>query len=52
MFSKWDTDGDGIITTDELGKVIRSVGMEISEAELHDMVEEADADGKTIYMYT
>ena len=38
------TDGDGTITTKELGTVMRSLGQNPTEAELQDMVAEVDAD--------
>lgn len=44
-FSLFDKDGDGTITTKELGTVMRSLGQNPTESELTDMVNEVDADG-------
>ncbi|XP_010505874.1 PREDICTED: calmodulin-2/4 [Camelina sativa] len=45
IFSSIDKDGDGCITTKELGTVMRSLGQNPTEAELQDMINEVDADG-------
>ena len=44
-FNVFDKDGDGRITAKELGTVMRSLGQNPSEAEIQDMVNEADIDG-------
>ena len=44
-YSRFDKDGDGTITTKELGTVMRSLGQNPTEAELADMINEVDADG-------
>jgi hypothetical protein len=44
-FSLFDKDGDGTITTKELGVVMRSLGQDPTETELKDMINEVDADG-------
>ena len=45
-FSLFDKNGDGYISSKELGIVMRSLGQNPSEAELQDMINEVDFDGK------
>ena len=45
-FSLFDKNGDGYISSKELGIVMRSLGQNPSEAELQDMINEVDFDGE------
>ncbi len=45
-FNLFDKDGDGKVTSNELGVVMRSLGQRPTEGELRDMVNEVDEDGK------
>ncbi len=44
-FALFDKDGDGNITMEELGIVLRSLGQSPTEAELQDIINEVDSDG-------
>ncbi|CAG5127785.1 unnamed protein product, partial [Candidula unifasciata] len=44
-FNLFDKDGDGFITTSELGTVMRSLNQNPTSDELQDMINEVDADG-------
>ena len=43
-FSIFDKDGDGTVSTGELGDVLRSLGQNCSRAELQDIIAEVDED--------
>merc|ERR1711915_347326 len=47
-FSLFDKDGKGTITTKELGTVMRSLGQNITQAELQDLINEVEANNRTI----
>ncbi|KAJ3210011.1 hypothetical protein HDU83_000179 [Entophlyctis luteolus] len=42
-FSLFDQDGDGLIANAEIGTVIRSLGQNISQQELRDLIKEVDS---------
>ena len=43
-FQLFDRDGDGTISTDELGIVLRSIGQNPTEKQIEDMIAEVDED--------
>ena len=45
-FGLFDIDGDGKITTDELGTVMKSLGMNPTADQLREMIDEVDIDGQ------
>ena len=46
-FRLFDKDGDGSISTDELGTVMRNLGQFPNSDELNTMLKEIDIDGKS-----
>ncbi|KAI8991901.1 hypothetical protein BDF20DRAFT_810521, partial [Mycotypha africana] len=42
-FAKFDQNGDGLISTDELKEVMKGLGEELTDQEIDQMMEEADA---------
>ncbi|KAK3146272.1 hypothetical protein QOZ80_3BG0263880 [Eleusine coracana subsp. coracana] len=44
VFNVFDKNGDGCITSEELGSVMSSLGQNLSESELQDMIKVVDAD--------
>lgn len=51
-FRLFDKDGDGSITKEELGRVMRSLGQFARAEELRTMLQEIDIDGKRTYIET
>mmetsp|Transcript_18771 Transcript_18771/g.24782 ORF Transcript_18771/g.24782 Transcript_18771/m.24782 type:complete len:155 (+) Transcript_18771:100-564(+) len=45
VFALFDKDGDGTITTSELGTVMRSLGLNPTQSELTEIINDLDADG-------
>ena len=45
VFENFDANSDGVITTNDLGVIMRSLGENPSEEELKEMIREADPDG-------
>jgi Ca2+-binding EF-hand superfamily protein len=44
-FKEFDADNSGVISPQELGEVMRSLGQNPNEASLHEMIKEVDVDG-------
>jgi Ca2+-binding EF-hand superfamily protein len=44
-FRGFDTDGNGVISGEELGQVLRELGQEVSPAQLREMIADVDLDG-------
>jgi len=45
VFSKFDVDGSGLVSIDELKSMLKQLGIEKSDAEVEDIMKEADPDG-------
>ena len=41
----FDEDGDGTISTEELGNVMKSLGQNLTQEQIQTMIKEIDADG-------
>ncbi|PNH03109.1 Calmodulin [Tetrabaena socialis] len=50
-FTLFDSDGDGFITTKELGTVLRALGKSPTEAEIKTIVKDIDPDGRGVVDY-
>ena len=46
MFSLFDKDGDGAISTRELGPLLRSLGFNPSDADIQKLTSEVDTEGQ------
>ncbi|XP_021729806.1 probable calcium-binding protein CML25 [Chenopodium quinoa] len=45
VFKKFDVNGDGKISSSELGSIMGSLGQQVTEEDLQTMIKEVDADG-------
>ena len=50
IFHLFDKNGDGKVTTKEMGTVMRSLGQNPTEEELKQMVKTVDVDGKYLLL--
>ncbi|KAK2497698.1 hypothetical protein MC885_012308 [Smutsia gigantea] len=50
-FSKFDKDGDGTITTQELGAVMQALGKDLPEAELKEIIGKVDTDADGVISF-
>lgn len=50
VYSLFDKDGDGNISTKELGPVMRTLNLNPAESELQDLANEIEANGKCKYL--
>ena len=47
-FNLYDKDKDGIIATQKLGRVLRAMGLNPTELEIQEMLEEIDSEGNKL----
>jgi calmodulin len=52
IFVLFDRDGSGTISTNELGLVMKSTGQNPTEAEIHEMINEVDANGDGVINFS
>ena len=45
-FNLYDKDKDGIIATQKLGRVLRAMGLNPTEIEIQEMIDEIDSEGR------
>ena len=45
VFAKFDADKSGSISVSEMGKIVKAIGVEMSEADLAQMMKDGDPDG-------
>lgn len=45
VFSKFDADKSGSISTQEMGKIVKAIGIEMSADDINRMMKDADPDG-------
>ena len=50
-FAMFDKDGDGTISTKELGVVMCSLGQNPTESELQEIINEVDIDGELFWLF-
>ena len=48
-FKLYDKDNDGIISIQKLGRVLRAMGLNPTEIEVQEMIDEVDSEGKLYF---
>jgi len=51
-FDAFDREKKGFISTDMIGTIFEMLGIQISDEEIEEIIEEVDADGKKNLMHT